>query len=47
MNVKRDRVSIIHDMLLIVREKGGNVNPTKIMYKANLSFHIYAYRVFR
>lgn len=37
MNQKRDRVSIINDILLLVRSKEGEAGPTHIMYKANLS----------
>ncbi|VVB74772.1 Winged helix-turn-helix [uncultured archaeon] len=37
MNSKRDKVSIIHDILLLIRSKDGEAGPTHIMYKANLS----------
>ena len=37
MNQKRDKVSIINDILLLVRGKEGEARPTYIMYKANLS----------
>lgn len=37
MSKKRDRLEIIHDILEVVREKGGNVKPTHILYKSNLS----------
>jgi len=37
MNQKRDRVGIIHEILLLVRGKDGEAGPTYIMYKANLS----------
>ena len=37
MNSKRDRMSIINDILLLVRSKEGEARPTFIMYKANLS----------
>ena len=37
MNRKRDRLKIIHDILFVIREKRGNVKPTHIIYKSNLS----------
>lgn len=37
MNAKRDKVGIIHDILLLVRGKEGEAGPTHIMYRANLS----------
>ena len=37
MKKKRDRLVIIHDILYAIKEKGGNVKPTHILYKSNLS----------
>ena len=37
MNPKRDKVSIMRDILLLIRGQGGEAGPTHIMYKANLS----------
>ncbi|HLC85510.1 MAG TPA: winged helix-turn-helix domain-containing protein [Candidatus Nanoarchaeia archaeon] len=37
MTKKRDRLEIIHDILLVIRERGDRVKPTHILYKSNLS----------
>ena len=37
MNAKRDRLQIIHDILKAIRDRNGTINPTHILYKANLS----------
>jgi predicted transcriptional regulator len=34
---KRDKVAIIHDILLLIRGRDGEAGPTYVMYKANLS----------
>jgi predicted transcriptional regulator len=37
MNTKRDRITIINELLEFVRDKAGKARPTRIMYKVNLS----------
>lgn len=37
MSKKRDRLEIIHDILLAIRDKTGVVKQTHILYKSNLS----------
>ena len=37
MNKRRDRLQVIHDILRTIKDKGGNIKPTHILYKSNLS----------
>jgi predicted transcriptional regulator len=37
MSKRRDKISIINDMLLSIIAKGGNIKPTHLLYKSNLS----------
>ena len=35
--MRRDRTSIIYDILKAVQEKGRRIKPTHLLYKSNLS----------
>lgn len=37
MEKKRNRLEIIRDILLVIRDRNGRIKPTHILYKSNLS----------
>jgi predicted transcriptional regulator len=37
MERKRNRLEIIRDILLVIRNKNGKIKPTQILFKSNLS----------
>lgn len=37
MKKKRERLEIIKDILIAIKERGSNVKPTHILYRSNLS----------
>ncbi|NQU78305.1 winged helix DNA-binding protein [Candidatus Woesearchaeota archaeon] len=37
MNQKRNRLTVIHDILRVIQKKNSKIKPTHIIYKANLS----------
>ena len=37
MDKKRNKLQIIHDILVVIKEKNGKIKPTHILYKSNLS----------
>jgi predicted transcriptional regulator len=38
MPEKRDRVRIVYDILVSIRDKNGKIKPTHLLYKSNLSY---------
>lgn len=38
MNKKRNRLEIIRDILIVIKQRQGGVKPTHILYKSNLSY---------
>lgn len=40
MNKKRNRLEVINDILLVVRNRNGRIKPTHILYKSNLSYQM-------
>lgn len=38
MNKKRNRLEIVRDILMVVKQRQGGAKPTHILYKSNLSY---------
>ncbi|MBS3174733.1 hypothetical protein J4440_02535 [Candidatus Woesearchaeota archaeon] len=37
MNARRDRLQIVNDILISIRDKNGKIRPTHLLYKSNLA----------
>jgi len=37
MKSRRDRIDVIYDILTSIEKENGNIKPTRLMYKSNLS----------
>lgn len=37
MTLRRAKIEIIYDILEAIKEKGGSIKPTHLLYKSNLS----------
>jgi len=40
MDKKRNRLEIIYDILIVIRDRNGRIKPTHILYKSNLSYQM-------
>lgn len=38
MTQRRDKITIIYEMLVSIMNKGGIIKPTHLLYKSNLSY---------
>lgn len=36
-SIRRDRLQIVNDILLSIRDKNGKIRPTHLLYKSNLA----------
>jgi predicted transcriptional regulator len=42
LNRKRDRLEVIHDILIIIRDSHNSIKPTPLLRKSNLSSQSFA-----
>ncbi len=38
MDKKRNKLEIVHDILVVIKDKNGRIKPTHVLYKSNLSY---------